>query len=366
VSMQDTSSPTLSLIAPTYNERENIPILVERVHKALDGFEYELIVVDDNSPDGTAELAESLSHKYPVSVICRKNEKGLASAVLAGFNCAKGEVLGVIDADLQHPPEKIPELLQAIQGGADIAVASRYIPGGGIKGWTAKRKIMSSGATMMARTFLPSIRKVKDPMSGFFLVRRRVIEGVELKPIGYKILLETLAKGKSSEVTEIPYTFEQRALGESNLSLREQLNYLEHIFILARREREIRRFLQFCLVGASGYGVQLTFFWLLTRYAGLYDLLANIPSIEASILSNFLLNDIWTFKDRRISTVRATLVRCLKFHLISSGYAAFFYAGYIPLTRYLGMYDLVAWPIAAVIGTIWNFGMNTFWTWRRK
>jgi dolichol-phosphate mannosyltransferase len=364
--MQDTSSPTLSLIAPTYNERENIPTLVERVHKALDGFEYELIVVDDNSPDGTAELAESLSHKYPVTVICRKNERGLASAVLAGFNCAKGEVLGVIDADLRHPPEKIPELLQAIQGGVDIAVASRYIPGGGIKGWSAKRKIMSSGATMIAHIFLPSIRKVKDPMSGFFLVRRRVIEGIELKPIGYKILLETLAKGKSSEVTEIPYTFEQRALGESNLSLREQLNYLEHVFILASKEREIRRFLQFAIIGGSGILVNMGMLWLLTEFANISYRISGLVSIEASIISNFILNDIWTFRDRRVAGVKAKLIRALKFNLISIVGAAIQYGLYIAFTDLVGLHYLISMLIGITAALIWNFSMNTFWTWRRR
>ncbi len=156
-------------------------------------------------------------------------------------------------------------------------------------------------------------------------------------------------------------------MGEkSTLRLRERLNYLEHLFILVLRQRELRRFIQFCLVGASGYGVQFGTYLLLTRYAGLFDLVAHIPSIEASILSNFVLNDIWTFKDRRTGSAKATLIRCLKFHLIGSGYAAFFYGGYTPLTRYLGWYDLLAWPVAAFIGLVWNFSMNTLWTWRKS
>jgi len=156
-------------------------------------------------------------------------------------------------------------------------------------------------------------------------------------------------------------------MGEKgNLSLRERLDYLEHVFILALRHRELRRFIQFCFVGASGYGVQFGAYLLLTRYAGLVDLVAHIPSIEASILSNFVLNDIWTFKDRRTGSAKATLIRCLKFHLIGLGYTAFFYGGYTPLTRYLGWYDLLAWPIAAFIGLVWNFSMNTLWTWRKS
>jgi len=177
-------SAHLSLIVPTYNERESLPILAERVHQALDGCQYELIVVDDDSPDGTAELAENLSHKYPIRVICRKGERGLATAVVGGFSHASGQVLGVIDADLQHPPEMLPKLLREIDNGADVAVGSRYIPGGGMEGWSFTRRFMSKIATMTARTFVPSIRKVKDPMSGFFLFKREVIDGVDLKPVG--------------------------------------------------------------------------------------------------------------------------------------------------------------------------------------
>jgi putative flippase GtrA len=147
---------------------------------------------------------------------------------------------------------------------------------------------------------------------------------------------------------------------------RSWLNYLEQVFILAAKERELRRFIQFCLVGASGYGIQFAVYWSLTRYAGLVDLIAHIPSIEVSVLSNFILHDIWTFKDRKIGSVKATLIRCLKFHLVSLGYTAFFYGGYTPLTRYLGWYDLPAWIVAAIIGLAWNFSINLLWTWREK
>jgi dolichol-phosphate mannosyltransferase len=259
----------LSLVVPTYNERESLPVLVERVHKCLNSYSYEIVVVDDNSPDGTAEVAESLSSQYPLRVICRKTERGLASAVVAGFRQARGEVLGVIDADLQHPPEMIPELLSEIQKGADIAVASRYIPSGGVEGWSMKRKVISQGSAAVARLLLPSARRVKDPLSGFFLLRRRAIEGVELKPIGYKILLEVLVRGKADEVKEVPYVFRERAWGKSKLNVREEVNYLRHLFSLATSEVGMKRFLKFCLVGLSGVGVNVGLLWLLNEVAGL-------------------------------------------------------------------------------------------------
>jgi len=360
---QNLPSLKISLIVPTYNERENLPTLAEQVHKALEGYDYELIIVDEGSSSERAKITESLSGKYPIKLICCRGERSLASAVIAGFNQAKGEVFGVIEAGL-HPAEKIPELLQAIQDGADIAIASRYIPGGGIEGWSTKQKAISRGIIMLARLVLPSIRKVKDPMSGLFLLRRKVIEGVELKPTRYKILLETLVRGRGWEVKEVPY-IEEGIGEEGTFSLREQLNSLEHIFILATKERELRRFIQFCFVGLSGVGVNFGTFWLLTRGAGLWDLAAVILGWATATLSNFILNDIWTFRDRRMGTAKAILLRAAKFFLVSLGAIGVYYAVYTPLTRFLGVYDLVAYAIAIGIGLVWNFSINVLWTWRK-
>lgn len=367
---QNVSAPYLSLIIPTYNERANLAALVQRVHRALNGSRYELIVVDDDSPDGTAELAEELSRDYPVRVICRKGERGLATAVVAGFNQARGPVLGVIDADLQHPPERIPYLLREIDQGASVVVASRYVEGGGIEGWNVVRRTISRGATVLARILLPSLRKVKDPLSGFFLIRKEVIEGVKLEPIGYKILLEVLARGRADSVKEVPYTFQDREGGHSKLNSKEKVNYLKHLFILASKEKEVRRFLKFCLVGANGTGVHFGVFWLLTRFAGMsvgnLDLVAQFLAFEASVLANFTLNDLWTFRDKRLGTARATLSRFLKFNLISLGAEAVYLGGYTPLTRILGTYDLLALLIVVLIGLGWNFGMSFFWAWGKS
>jgi len=327
----------LSLIAPTYNEKENITPLVERVHKALSKYSYELIVVDDNSPDGTSELAKSLSSKYPLKVIVRMSERGLASAVVAGFDQATGQVLGVIDADLQHPPEAIPALLEAIREGADVAIASRYVEGGSIEGWSTKREVISKGAKLLATILLPSTREINDPLAGFFLFKRKVIDGVVLTPTGYKILLEVLVRGNASHIAEVPYTFKERERGKSNLTFREQLNFLKH---LSR--------------------------WLLTRLAHLYDLVALIIALEISILSNFALNDLWTFRDKRTGGLKALVVRAVKFNMVSAGAVAIYYAIYTPLTRFLGVYDLLALFFAVFVGLVWNFMVNFLWTWRTK
>jgi len=360
------SSPELSLIVPTYNESENIKTLVERVHKSLSDYNYELIVVDDNSPDGTAELAKSLSSKYPVRVIVRTNERGLASAVVAGFKQAKGDILGVIDADLQHPPEFVPNLIKGVKEGADVAIASRYIKGGAIEGWTLKRKIISLGAKLPANVLLTAARKIKDPLSGFFLFRKQVIEGTELSPTGYKILLEVLVKGKPARVVEIPYTFRERERGKSNLTAKEQINYLKHLYRLAWYDGGIRRFIKFCVVGASGTGVYLGLLTLFTEVAGLRYMISAAIAYEISIITNFLLNEFWTFSDRRTPGIRSFFIRGIKFNLVSLVGLGIHEGVLIFFTDVVGFFYIISAIFGIASAMLWNFFSNLTWTWRVK
>ena len=365
-SMNSGQAVELSLIAPTYNEKENIVPLVERVHKALSQYDYELIIVDDNSPDGTAQLANSLSSKYPLKVIVRTTERGLASAVVAGFSQAGGQVLGVIDADLQHPPEAIPALLDAIRGGADVAIGSRYVEGGGIEGWSTKREIISIGAKTIARLLLSSVKGIKDPLAGFFLFRREVIEGAVLAPTGYKILLEVLVKGNASQVVEVPYIFKERERGKSNLTFNEQLNFLKHLSHLAWFEGKIKRFIKFCIVGASGFCVNLGLLALFVEVAGMNKVWAQIPSYQISILTNFMFNEFWTFSDRRTPGLKSFLIRAVKFNLVSQvGWGINISVYYVVLNA-AGIYYIVSQIIAIAVATMWNFFSNLIWTWRQK
>lgn len=371
---QSTSNPSmnsgqaveLSLIAPTYNEKENITPLVERVHKALSKYSYELIVVDDNSPDGTSELAKSLSSRYPLKVIVRTSERGLASAVVAGFDQATGHVLGVIDADLQHPPEAIPTLLEAIRGGADVAIASRYVEGGSIEGWSTKREVISKGAKLLATILLPSTREIKDPLAGFFLFKRKVIDGAVLTPTGYKILLEVLVRGNASHVAEVPYTFKERERGKSNLTFREQLNFLKHLSRLAWFEGDVKRFLKFCIVGASGTFVYLGLLALFTEIAGLFYALSAVLAYETSILNNFTWNEIWTFRDKRASAGGSVAIRALKFNLVSLVGMGIHEAVLIFFTEVTGLFYILSAIIAILCALLWNFFANVKWTWRAR
>ena len=225
-----------SIIIPTYNERENLPILIESILKSLNQHNitnYEIIIVDDNSPDGTGEIAEQLAKQYKnIKVLHRPAKMGLATAFLDGVKLAKGNIVALMDADLQHPPELLPELYKAILNGYDMAIASRYIKGGGTENWSTKRKIVSKGAIILAHILFPETRKIKDITSGYFAIRKDIIQNKKLNPIGYKIMLEIIVKVKPKRIIEIPFIFKPRTKGRSKLSSKEFINYLKHLINL--------------------------------------------------------------------------------------------------------------------------------------
>ncbi len=354
----------ISIIIPTYNERDNIVPLVERIDHVLSDYDYEIVFVDDSSSDGTAELAMSLSPKYPVKVMVRQNKRGLASAVVDGLGQATGQIVGVMDADLQHPPEVIPDLFRKIKGGADIAIASRYVKGGGCQGWGLIRRTISKGAIVLAHLLLPTTRRVRDPMSGFFMLDRQVVAHANLKPTGFKILLEILMEGEFQNITEVPYTFSIRSGGQSKLNVRQQIDYLKHVYSLMRRKGELWRFLKFCAVGLSGVLVNMSLLWLLTEFVGLFYLLSAAIGIETSIISNFILNDYITFPDRRPSGVKPFFNRLVKFNLVSLAGLGFNIGVLWLLTEVFGIYYLLSNLCGIAVATLWNYLANTWWTWK--
>ncbi len=218
----------LSIVIPTYNEKDNLQTLLSRIFSVFDknDIKGEVIIVDDSSPDGTGALAEKLREKYKrLRVIHRKEKLGLSSAVLDGFKASKGDVLGVMDADLSHPPEIIPKMFEEIKNDADFVIGSRYVKGGKIVGWSFYRKAVSKVATFLARP----ITKIKDPMSGFFLIKKVCLEGIKFNPKGFKICLELVAKAKYDKIIELPIKFTNRKEGKSKANIREYYNYLVHI-----------------------------------------------------------------------------------------------------------------------------------------
>lgn len=227
-------SVEVSVVVPTYNERETLSELVGRLHQAL-GSGYEVVVVDDSSPDGTAELARELGRQYPVRVLQRPGKLGLGSAVLEGARAASGRWVVVMDADLSHPPEVVPELVDALRSGAELAVGSRYVPGGGVRDWPWRRRLMSRVAVALARLWLRE--RVRDPVSGFFAARRELLLDPSLEGIGYKILLEVLVRNRGRSVVEVAYVFTDRRGGRSKLGAGEVWNYLRLLWRLHSARR---------------------------------------------------------------------------------------------------------------------------------
>jgi dolichol-phosphate mannosyltransferase len=219
----------VSLIVPTFREVENLPHLAAAIHSSLSarGLFHEIIIVDDNSRDGTEEVCGKLASQFPLRLITRRDERGLSSAVVRGMNEATGKTLVVMDADLSHPASAIPSLVGALDNGADFVIGSRYVPGGTTEeGWGFYRWLNSKVATLMAWP----LASVSDPMAGFFALRRDTfLSASRLDPIGYKIGLELLVKCRCARVAEVPIHFANRLHGSSKLNLREQLNYLRHL-----------------------------------------------------------------------------------------------------------------------------------------
>lgn len=233
--------PEISVILPTYNEAATIvdatAAALAELEDLVGADEVEVVIVDDDSPDGTYRVArDAFEEDDRVIVTCRRTDQGLSSALLYGLQYGSvGDICVCMDADGQHPPERLPDLVAAIQGSADLAVGSRHAEGGSIDGWSRWRRLTSRVATYTARTLVPPARSITDPMSGFFAVNRECFDDDLLAaadPHGYKLLLEIAALAPDATIAEVPITFRERDAGSSKLTLDEQLRFLEHCMTL--------------------------------------------------------------------------------------------------------------------------------------
>lgn len=360
----------ISVVVPTYNEAGNIQKLVERAGAslALSGEPYELIIVDDNSSDGTGDRVRSLQADRPwLRLIVRTEDRGLSTAVMAGWQAAQGDVLGCMDADLQHPPEVLAKLIGTLRtSGADVVVASRHVTGGGVSEWSLTRRFVSWTASLLATLAVPGVlREVRDPMSGFFLLRRDVIREATLRPRGYKILLEVLAKGTYTRVSEVPYIFEERVEGGSKIGHAVMWDYLVHLVRISIETGEAKRAAKFMAVGLSGGVVNLFFYRLFMAAPGFRVWEAATVAAALAIVNNFIWNERFTFPEtRRVSPGAAAVARrFLTFTLVCV-------AG---LLLNVGVVELlvdilrVPWVPGVVAGTAvagaWNFFTNANLTW---
>lgn len=342
----------VSVIVPTYNEVKNIVKLIPQINKALGDYDYQTVVVDDDSPDETWKKAEKLSKEYPVEVIRRKNESGLATAVIKGIKETDSQIYIVMDADLQHPPEKLPDLIQKIEEGADVSIGSRYVEGGKIENWGLIRRFISKLGTFVAKALFPIVRKTSDPMTGYFAVKREALNLEKLDPIGFKILLEIFVMNKPKRVEEVPITFRNRKKGESSLGLKNNLRYVLHNLSLFKRSGELYRFLKFAVVGVSGILVNMSILFLLTEFINFHYLISGFFAVQGAIFSNFTWNRIWTFDDKD----EESLLKALgKFEFVSLGGKATNLAILSVLTEFFGMYYLISNLIGIIFACIVNY-----------
>ena len=404
-SLSNSNIVTFSIVIPTYNESENILKLISEIEKNLPTNDFtEVIVVDDNSPDGTGKLVENYITKerfkteeknsshtknHILKVVHRTAKEGLIPAILDGVRQSRGTNVLIMDADFSHPPEVIPKMMSELKRNPNsIVIGSRYIEGGKVVGWPARRKILSKGASTLARLGL-NVKNVKDPMSGLFALPRELIQNISIATKGYKILLEILVKNKEIPVIEVPYTFTDRQSGKSKMSYNVIVNYAEAIWQLYQHgqksdrvkisEQVNKRSVQFIskvgryyTVSISGLVINyIVSFLLANDVANSIRLLSNEWYLEASIIgaiismtSNFFLNKYWTFEDKRFE-VRSTARQYLSF----IGMSAIGLIIQISLLYYM-VENFVPYRMSLIISiavaTTINFILNKKFTFKEK
>ncbi len=314
---------SLSIVIPTYNESKNIVKILDSLRLALTReMNAEIIVVDDNSPDGTSNTVEeyvknSKNSSYSIQIIRREDKRGLSSAIVTGIEHAKGDAVVVMDSDLSHPPQTIPQMVEELQNSdCDIVVASRYVKGGSVSGWPFKRKLISKGATKIAQHGLGI--KIKDPMSGFFAFKRHIVNNIKFDAIGYKILLEILVKARGAKVKEIPLQFGQRESGASKIEPQTAKDILLTVIKLRWFDPFTQKFLKFGTVGFTGYLINAILLQVIANNTHI-EWLAWLVSTQLAICSNFTLNNLWTFRSEKITGFMMLLKKFLLFNFTSAG-----------------------------------------------
>jgi dolichol-phosphate mannosyltransferase len=396
---------TFSIVIPTYNESENILRLISEIEKNLPTSQFtEIIIVDDNSPDGTGKLVEKYISRQKVNaekegssnikncrvkIVHRTEKNGLIPAILDGVKQSCGINVLIMDADFSHPPELIPKMMRELRMNPNsIIIASRFIEGGKVVGWPQRRKILSRGASTLARLGL-NVKRVKDPMSGFFALPRELIQNISIDTKGYKILLEILVKNKEIPIKEIPYTFTDRQSGKSKMNYNVIMNYAEAIWQLYRYGQKsgqvtiseqvnkksvlfISKVGRYYTVGITGLIINYVVSFLLANdVANSIRLLSNIWYLEASIIgaaisttSNFFLNKYWTFEDRRFD-VAPTVRQYISF----IGMSAIGLLTQISLLYYMVENSIpyrISLIVAIAVATTINFILNKKFTFKEK
>jgi dolichol-phosphate mannosyltransferase len=359
-------APELTIVVPTFNESANIPLLVERLAQLLTSCDWEVIFVDDNSPDGTAAAARTIGENDSrVRCIRRIGRRGLAGACLEGMLASQARYVAVMDADLQHDEGLLVPMLEALRAGrADVAVASRYLYGGSAAGLSKQRSRVSRGSNGLVRLLLGI--DLTDPMSGHFMIRRDALEAIapSLSTQGFKILLDILATARGSLRTiELPSTFRERQHGESKLDSKIALDFAALVTAKLTNDAVSARFILFCLVGLTGIGIHLSILSVLLMVDLSFGVAQALATVGA-IAWNFVLNNLFTYRDQRL-TGWQFVTGLIRFQVICAIGAI----SNVGIATWIYDYDETWWIAGlggALIGTVWNFVVSAALVWRQR
>ncbi|MGB7404100.1 MAG: glycosyltransferase family 2 protein [Pacificimonas sp.] len=357
----------MTVVIPVFNEAENVRLLLTKLDAALTGIRWEAVFVDDDSPDGTAEIVRDVARqRADVRVIQRIGRRGLSTAVIEGMLSTSSPFLAVIDGDMQHDERVLPDMLSAVRGGDyDIAVGSRYVEGGGFGDWAESRQTVSKVATMLGTHILKA--DLSDPMSGFFLISREAFTASvrDTSGIGFKILLDLVASSpRPMRVKEVAYEFRTRELGESKLDSAAMWEYVTLLLDKWIGHIVPIRFVMFASVGGLGLVVHLAILGTLVEAADTGFVTGQIVATLSAMIFNYALNNVFTYRDQRL-TGWGLLRGLFSFILICSVGAA----ANVGVAAYI--YEAPsAWWIAgiagAMVGAVWNYAVSSVFTWKKK
>lgn len=361
------------IVIPTYNEAENVKVLLPQIFaqsEHIPSHELHVLIVDDNSPDGTAKVIRGLQEHYPCLHLLEGEKKGLGEAYKRGMARAMElldpEFIFEMDADLQHSPELLPLMVSLGDHGFDLIIGSRFVLGGSTPNFSFKRRMLSLVGNWMLRV-LGGLPDIRDCTSGYRCIRTSILRLCDLSQLSTKgysfqssLLFELLRN--NAKTIEVPITFPDRVIGSSKLRFADQWEFLLNIGRI--RFSKSAEFIKFLMVGASGVVVNLGLYWLLTRLGGLADYLAAPIAIEVSILSNFFLNNSFTFNKRETLT---SLRRKLFYYHVSAGFSGLInYSIFLGLTKGFGMWDMAANLCGIAFGTVSNYILNSRITWKQR
>jgi dolichol-phosphate mannosyltransferase len=357
----------LTLVIPTFNESGNLRELLKRVDVALTGVDWEMIVVDDNSPDGTSMLAKEISREDSrVRCLRRVNRRGLAGACIEGMLASSAPIVAVMDADLQHDERILPQMLAKVRVGCDLVVGSRHVEGGSAdEGFSAGRAAISRFATRLAKRALHA--DFSDLMSGFFMLRREIVENCapNLTPSGFKILADIVASAeKPLKIEEVGYMFRERLAGESKFDLKVGLDFLGLMLNKASGGRIPVRFIFFALVGASGVAIHMATVNAALAIAGVTFAVAQSLAVIVAMTSNFFINNAITYRDAKLKGFGPQLRGLLYFYAV----CAFGAVANVGVATWLYNLYPVVWISAlagVIMGAVWNFTLSSLFVWRK-